>query len=199
MTFGIPREAIPITDDGQPIVEGPLGPLEKTAKRLEQEKVPPPKELLVFIPGPFDVLLGRQKLCQDHIGNLRYRHLILSYQADYEVASKHQKTAIAERIVEEVHRNGGHFLTDYYADYIEVSDIVARKKVAHAFRSQRKIQNRKKGRQNKETTISSALVPKQGSKPHVDVDASSKASASKGHSDGLTTRPGGKRDFTECL
>eukprot|EP00980_Cylindrotheca_fusiformis_P003722 scaffold824_cov129-Cylindrotheca_fusiformis.AAC.2 len=146
MTFGIPREAIPVTDDGHPLVEGPFGPVERVDKRLEQEKLPPPKELLVFIPGPFDVLLGRQKLCQEHVGNLRYRHLILSCQADYEVASKQEKTVIAERIVKEVHRKGGHFLTEYFADYVEVSDIVARKKVAHAFRSQRKIQNRKKDR-----------------------------------------------------
>eukprot|EP00980_Cylindrotheca_fusiformis_P003723 scaffold824_cov129-Cylindrotheca_fusiformis.AAC.3 len=199
MTFGIPREAIPITDDGQPIVEGPFGPLERATKRLEQEKLPPPKELLIFIPGPFDVLLGRQKLCQDHIGNLRYRHLILSYQAQYEVASKQEKTVIAERIVKEVHRKGGHFLTEYFADYIEVADIVARKKVAHAFRSQRKIQNRKKGRQDQETISSSVSPPKQVSKSHLDVDASSKASASKAHSEGLTTMPGGKRSFTECL
>ncbi|CAJ1944497.1 unnamed protein product [Cylindrotheca closterium] len=145
LTFGIPREALPITDDGTilPLAE------EGFTKRLEQEQQPTPKELVVIIPGRFDVLLGRQKRCQDHVGNLRYRHLVLSYQNDYEQASKHEKTAIAEKVVKEVQANGGHFLEIYYADFIEVSDIVARKKVAHAFRSQRRIQNRRKESHNR--------------------------------------------------
>jgi len=140
LTFGIPREALPITDDGKIVPSEE----EKYLKRLEQEQQPTPQELIVIIPGRFDVLLGRQKRCQDHVGNFRYRHLVLSYQDDYENASKHEKTALAEKIVQEVHEKGGHFLEIYYDAFIEVSDIVARKKVAHAFRSQRRIQSRRR-------------------------------------------------------
>lgn len=154
LTFGIPREALPITDDGTII---PLGE-ESYLRRLEQEQQPTPKELVVIVPGRFDVLLGRQKRCQDHVGNLRYRHLVLSYQDDYENASKHEKTAIAQKIIKEVHERGGHFLEIFYEDFIEVSDIVARKKVAHAFRSQRRIQSRRKDSVNRATAGSPAVA-----------------------------------------
>ena len=142
LTFGIPREALPIGEDGKVI---PL-PEERLGNRIEQEKQPTPNELVVMIPGRFDVLLGRSKRCQDHMGNLRYRNLIISYQDEYEVASKPEKTAIAEKVIKEVHDHGGHFLDVYHEDFIEVSDLVARKKVAHAFRSQRRIQSRRKDR-----------------------------------------------------
>ena len=152
LTFGIPREALPITDDGKIT---PLGD-ECFIRRLDQEQQPTPKEHIVIVPGRFDVLLGRQKRCQDHVGNLRYRYLVLSYQDDYEHASKHEKTAIAEKVVKEVHEKGGHFLEIYHADFIEVSDIVARKKVAHAFRSQRRIQSRRRESLNRASAGSPA-------------------------------------------
>jgi len=165
LTFGIPREALPITDDGK------LDPLSEEGflNRLEQERQPKPRNLVVIIPGRFDVLLGRQKRCQDHVGNLRYRHLVLSYQDRYENARKHEKTAIAEKIIQEVHEKGGHFLEIYYEDFIEVSDIVARKKVAHAFRSQRRIQSRRRESLNRASA---------GSPPYPEIFSGSESDAS---------------------
>lgn len=137
-TFGIPPKALPI---------GPKNTIEtdqfreKINKHMEQEQQSifedEPRHL-VAIPGPFDVLLGRSKYCQEHMGNVRFRFLVAAHRKSYENASRNEKTDIATRIVQAVKDLNGRFLTDYYADYVEVPDIKAREKVAHAFRSLRK-------------------------------------------------------------
>ena len=90
-------------------------------------------------PNERDVLFGRGKGCQNHPGNIRFRNLIDSERSSYEQARLLEKTMISERIVQLVHSQSGRFLKSAgKGTWIEVSDEVARDKISHAFRDQRR-------------------------------------------------------------
>jgi hypothetical protein len=89
-------------------------------------------------------LLGRGKLSQENLGNLRYRNLIACYQESYEKARKIEKTKIADEVVQSIKKCSGRFLKEHYADFVEITDVKAREKVAHSFRSLRNNQLIKK-------------------------------------------------------
>jgi hypothetical protein len=94
----------------------------------------------VGIPSRNDVLFGRGKGFQNHIGNLKYRQMIEDCQNTYELANKEQKTRIAEEIIDFILLQAeGRFLKDMDGSgWRIVSDPVAlRQKVAHAFRGLR--------------------------------------------------------------
>ena len=123
-TFGLPTKLFPV--DKYDFLETTAF-RESMTKRLDQERQLAQSNAvnekdLIFIPGLFDVLLGRRKLSQEHVGNLRYRSLIASRKEAYESAKKPVKTAIASEIVQTVKDWGGRFLAEYYSDYVEVDD-----------------------------------------------------------------------------
>eukprot|EP00539_Tryblionella_compressa_P008100 CAMPEP_0178757724 /NCGR_PEP_ID=MMETSP0744-20121128/13973_1 /TAXON_ID=913974 /ORGANISM="Nitzschia punctata, Strain CCMP561" /LENGTH=302 /DNA_ID=CAMNT_0020411977 /DNA_START=213 /DNA_END=1121 /DNA_ORIENTATION=+ len=100
----------------------------------------------VCIPSRNDVLFGRGKGFQNHIGNQLYRQLIEDCLPTYETSNKEQKTRIAQEIVSIVHEANGRFLKDDGATgWVPVTDLqLLRKKVSHAFRglrSQKKTQS----------------------------------------------------------
>jgi PBP1b-binding outer membrane lipoprotein LpoB len=142
MTFGIPSSALPVSVDGKIKTDFHL---ERIKKRIRQEKESTlDSKDLVVTPGPFDILLGRGKLSQENLGNLRYRNLIACYQDTYETARKIEKTKIADEVVQSIKKCSGRFLKEHYADFVEISDVKAREKVAHSFRSLRNNQLIKK-------------------------------------------------------
>jgi hypothetical protein len=92
----------------------------------------------VCIPSRNDVLFGRGKRYQNHVGNQRFRMLIDDCLLTYDKAGKEQKTKIAQEIVGIVHQARGRFLKDDGAGWAQVTDIhLLRQKVAHAFRGLR--------------------------------------------------------------
>ncbi|KAG7338204.1 hypothetical protein IV203_025116 [Nitzschia inconspicua] len=92
----------------------------------------------VCVPSRNDVLFGRGKRFQNHVGNQRFRTLIEDCLPSYDKASKEQKTKIAQEIVGIVHQARGRFLKDDGAGWAQVTDIhLLRQKVAHAFRGLR--------------------------------------------------------------
>jgi hypothetical protein len=93
--------------------------------------------LIIVVPNRLDVLLGRGKPIQEHIGNLRYHALLCNKQSAYEAARKFDKMEIAKQIVDEVHSYSGRFLKQEGAGWTIVDDTVARGKVSHAFRTRR--------------------------------------------------------------
>jgi hypothetical protein len=73
-----------------------------------------------------------------HVGNVRFRHMI------EEQGSLHEKASLADKVklhtddvVDLIHKSSGRFLKDDGACWVEVSDFLARKKVAQAFRTWR--------------------------------------------------------------
>eukprot|EP00980_Cylindrotheca_fusiformis_P028764 scaffold22642_cov134-Cylindrotheca_fusiformis.AAC.19 len=57
-----------------------------------------------------DVLCGRGGATNTHIGNKRFRSIVSEFQEEYLDARKKEKAAIAKRVVQRVHENGGRFL-----------------------------------------------------------------------------------------
>jgi hypothetical protein len=97
------------------------------------------KVLRICIPGTSDILLGKGRKFQEHIGNIRFRYLIEEHRNRYEKAKKTQKTALADGIVSLVHKRSGRFLKDDGAGWVEVNELTAREKVSSCFRSFRKL------------------------------------------------------------
>ena len=159
-TFGIPVGAIPIDMNENAVTLSSFH--ERAQKRFEQEKKEPfeaiSKENLIFIPSNHDVLLGRNKQCQNHAGNLRYRQLIASHAQEYEDTTRAGKTVIAEAMIAIVKGYSGRFLVEHYAYFIEASDSRARQKVAHSFRTLRsKSKKKRSSAPLSEETMSTSL------------------------------------------
>jgi hypothetical protein len=98
----------------------------------------------VGVPGSFDVLLGKGRAAQEHCGNKRFRDLIDSYQDEYNVASKYDKTAITEKMVDLVKQSSGQFWKEDGAGWVRAPDHVARSKVGHCFRDHKRIKEPKR-------------------------------------------------------
>jgi hypothetical protein len=85
--------------------------------------------------------LGRGRKLQKHPGNIQFRKWIAEQMQEYEIANKHRKTELAEKIVSQVYQNGGRFLKQCPAPnkdemiWEEVDDAAARLKVAYTFRT----------------------------------------------------------------
>jgi hypothetical protein len=96
------------------------------------------KEETTLIPGPKDVLLGRQKFVQEHCGNLRFRFTVETFREKYENnTTRLEKTEIASTIVRLVKESSGRFLKQDGSGWFEVDDVTAREKVSHTFRNKR--------------------------------------------------------------
>lgn len=85
-----------------------------------------------------DVLCGRDKLSHAHVGNKRFRHIVMMYRQEYQNApSRESKTTITMKIVSMIRECGGRFLKqdEVTGDWVDVGDHYAREKVSHALRS----------------------------------------------------------------
>jgi hypothetical protein len=132
-SFGIPTYALPFDEDGSPTSEEHKLYWEK---QRQHERRSHGQGKTVF-PGPFDVLVGRGRLCQDHVGNVRYRILVEKYKEKYDEASNFDKTAIAFMIIKMVKETTGRFVKDGGDGWVEVDDNKVRAKVTHSFRTLR--------------------------------------------------------------
>jgi hypothetical protein len=133
-SFGIQTNMYPLTEDNEVTNEAWTQFLEK---RRKQERRMQKGVERIGVPGRFDVLFGRGKAYQQHIGNVRYRSLIEECKAQYDRASREEKTQITEEIVQIVKQSTGRFLKDDGAGWEEVEDVVARLKASHTFRGMR--------------------------------------------------------------
>ena len=140
MTYGIPTYALPFNEHGKASNEDHKIYWEK---RRQHERRTTSGSKFVAFPGPNDVLVGRGKLCQDHIGNVRYRSLVDKYKDRYDRSSNFDKTAIAFMIIKIVKESTGRFLKEDSEGWIEVDDNKARAKVSHLFRTRRYRQSAK--------------------------------------------------------
>lgn len=115
----------------------------------------------IIIPGRFDVILGRGKPLQQHLGNVQFNLLIEENLDRYSSAPGEKftelssnRSSIAMEIIQQVKSRGGRFLKRQDGNsgrWIEQDDDVCIEKVRHAFRNRRPQprstqQNRKKKR-----------------------------------------------------
>ncbi|CAJ1944447.1 unnamed protein product [Cylindrotheca closterium] len=134
MTYGIPTYALPFDEDGKASNEDHKIYWEK--RRQHERRTTRGAKFIAF-PGPNDVLVGRGKLCQNHIGSVRYRSLVEKYKDRYDRSSNFDKTAIAFMIIKIVKESTGRFLKEDSEGWIEVDDNKARAKTSHLFRTLR--------------------------------------------------------------
>ncbi|CAJ1949909.1 unnamed protein product [Cylindrotheca closterium] len=144
-TFGIPTTVMPLKaadmDHAKEIWKKRLA-YEKWSSNPSHEGNPRPRS--VFVPGHLDILLGRGRRCQEHVGNMRLRNLVEDCKPEYDQASRKEKTLISQEIVDNVKKNSHHFLKDEDEGWVEVDDQVARLKVSHTFRDVAKDATKKK-------------------------------------------------------
>jgi hypothetical protein len=134
LTFGIPMKVFPVTVEGKTQVERHLEWIQQRRKR--EESVQDSKRITV--PGPFDVIMGRDRLAQEHPGNFHYLDTIDKQLVMYDTLPKMQKTKLSNQIVDGIHESGGRFLKWDKTGWIEIDDRTARYKVSMAFRSKRR-------------------------------------------------------------
>ncbi|KAG7355082.1 hypothetical protein IV203_004438 [Nitzschia inconspicua] len=134
MTFGIKSSDFPITTSGEKRLEAHH---DYVRKMRQSENIMDDGVDRIIIPGPLDVLLGRGKPLQKHDGNLNYHFVVEGYHERYEQASKLEKTQIAKTIVDKIHEQGGRFLKQDDAGWVEIDDEAARTKISHTFRNHR--------------------------------------------------------------
>ncbi|CAJ1947893.1 unnamed protein product [Cylindrotheca closterium] len=141
LTFGIPREGIPLNDKMEALLEAHEQWFES---RKEQElimvatneaRAQSPFSIQV---RPEDVLFGRGRGVHEHQGNVKLRYLIASHQDAYNKAPITERTEIALGIVGQIKKRGGRFLKNEAEDWIEASTKESRAKITMAFRSKRK-------------------------------------------------------------
>jgi hypothetical protein len=144
MTFGMSDKLFPVNPDGAISLDNcnrwmqrrrPQEAIMTEPTRAMSSEQRGPKR--VAVPGSFDVLLGRGKLIQEHMGNIRFRHLIEKNGGTYENATKNEKTFLATRMVKIVNDGGGRFLKEDPSGWTEVTDDIARDKLSHSFRNKR--------------------------------------------------------------
>jgi hypothetical protein len=128
-TFGIPTSTMPLKASD---MEG-VREMWVKRKKFEMDEAFQTKKS-VTVPGHLDILLGRGRRCQEHVGNMRLRILVEDCKPVYDNASRKEKTLLSQEIVESVKKNSHHFLKDEDIGWMEVDDNVARLKVSHTFR-----------------------------------------------------------------
>jgi hypothetical protein len=134
LTFGIPMQVFPVTLAGETRIERHLEWIQQ--RREREDSVQESKRIMV--PGSLDVIMGRDRLAQEHPGNFHYLDTIETHLVMYDAMSKVQKTRLASKIVDGIHGIGGRFLKSDKTGWIEIDDKTARYKVSMAFRSKRR-------------------------------------------------------------
>jgi hypothetical protein len=133
MTFGIPVQLFPVSENGELLRQNQLEWIE--GRRAVENKNS--KETAVLLPRSQDILCGRGKGLQNHMGNARLRLVMESHFAEYESVDKKEKTTLASRIVQEMNSKGSRFLKRTDGVWEQVPHDVARSKVSHFFRNLR--------------------------------------------------------------
>lgn len=92
----------------------------------------------IELPTAEDILLGRGKMNQDHVGNVWMRSVIQDYLPLYRATPKREKGKVPFQVVQHIQGQGGRFLKRDDAHggwWVPVTDEVAREKISMAFRT----------------------------------------------------------------
>ena len=142
MTFGIPTNLLPLTTDGEIELDNHQLWLEQR-RHKEDLGIHKKDEVntieLATVPGSSDIIMGREKIAREHLGNRRFLKMIQDNKEHYDSApSKADKTLFATQMVHIIKESGGRFLKLEDIGWVEADEIMARDKITNAFRSVRK-------------------------------------------------------------
>lgn len=92
---------------------------------------------VVMVPADVDILLGRGKPFQNHVGNQRMLNLVDNNRERYHQTERKEKHDMIEKVIGIISGSGGRFLrrVDHENYWVEVNHTIAYRKVGHAFRS----------------------------------------------------------------
>ena len=110
-------------------------------KVAEEKKLGTEKRIdRYIIPSNKDVLSGRGRFVQYHIGNVHFRHLIAERESEYENCEDQlgAKGLVADKVIVEIQSSGGRFLKDDGVGWVLLGESAVHDKVTMAFRSLRK-------------------------------------------------------------
>lgn len=141
MSFGIPHDVIPFTQSHKVKTKNHLDYLAMRARAEEILASPAglTKDQLIDLPSRKDVLLGKGRPIQFSSGNQGLITIVDGYLDQYHTQStKLEKTALATQIVRMLQASGVRFLSKEQGIWMEVPNDMARDKVSHMFRHQKK-------------------------------------------------------------
>jgi len=150
MTFGIPRECLPIDPMGQVDLTNHhmlLNSVQLQDQFMDAVYVDQPttEGKTFLIPGHLDIILGRGQHAKNSPGHLRFVKMLEESQARYEATEKSQKTKVANELLTQLKASGCRFLKVRPEGGWELaSDDVGREKINHAFRNLRNNSAKKK-------------------------------------------------------
>ena len=137
--FGIPLQSFPVKSDGTFRLKDHASWL--TARQSQEDFR---KESVVVVPGHADVLFGKGKLLQSHMGNLRFSNILAEEIDHYLGSPRVVRTVIAKDVVDRLTQVGARFLRqDDYGVWEEVDERTALDKVGHGFRNRKPAAPRK--------------------------------------------------------
>lgn len=137
MTYGIPTDHIPLNENG----------VLKTKGHLEFVNVLAARDRLrlhgrepILVPLNTDILSGKGKPFQLHVGNQMMKHLVEEVLQEYNEVDKSGKTRIIQGVVQTLKQTKGcRFLSKDSGAWLEVGDDVATAKVSQLFRARREV------------------------------------------------------------
>ena len=92
----------------------------------------------ILIPLNSDILCGKGKPFQLHVGNLMMQNLVEGLLSEYNSRTKAGKTRLIHEIVQKLNsERGSRFLAKDLGVWMEVSDDIATSKVSQLFRSRK--------------------------------------------------------------
>ena len=142
MTFGIPTKLLPYTENGEIRLDNHqlwFQQRQNLEKSRESKRDEVENSQNAIFPGPLDILMGRDKVAREHVGNRRFLNIIQDNKEMYDAApSKADKTLYATQMVHIIKESGGRFLRYGDIGWIEADEVMARDKISNAFRSIRK-------------------------------------------------------------
>jgi hypothetical protein len=153
MTYGIPDQLIPLTPQGEMKRKNHLQMLDRMTT-LEEYANTALAVRMVGLPENTDVLLGKGKPIQEHLGNMRLKALVDELLPRYDACKKEEKKDVAMEVVQCIKKTmGGRFLSDESGIWIEVDDDIARKKASILFRNRQKQANTEASRRQEPSNI----------------------------------------------
>jgi hypothetical protein len=125
------NEPAPTTKMDDPVLSNSSSP--STTRRQKSQ---------IEEPGEFDVLCGRGRPYQSHLGNQMLHKIVDMNAPRYHCAKRNERRSVATELVNAIKSNNSRFLRQEEEDQVsdswtEVSDAVAIDKVCHCFRSRR--------------------------------------------------------------
>lgn len=100
---------------------------------------PPSAIPALLVPRRHDVLLGRGRTIQNHLGNVHFREFLKQYSDDYDEAPRNKRRKIATELVHTLKGKGIRFLQQTESgEWFESNFAEAEKKIGQVFRNTRR-------------------------------------------------------------